>query len=87
MRKKNRGSAHRCVVTHLRSRNADRLASGSRLSHTNRNASSRGPKPVESPGLSTHSGKPLRHHSGGHRTDPEWRAGLAENYDRRVFPV
>ena len=37
-----RGSAHRCGVTHLRSGDVDRLASGGRRSHAGRNASSQG---------------------------------------------
>ncbi len=72
-----RGSAHCCFVMHLRSGNADRLASGGRQSHAFYDGATRAPEPVEFPGFSTHPGKPLRHHSGGHRADPDWRARVA----------
>ena len=36
-------------------------------------------KPVVFPGFSTHPGKQLRRHCGGHRADPDWRARVAEN--------
>ena len=38
-----------------------------------------GPNKLFFPVFQAHPGERLRHHSGGHRADPHWRARVAEN--------
>ena len=67
-----RRSAPRGFVTHVRSGDANRLASGGRQSYACKNEPTRKAESVGFPGFSIHPGKRLRHHFGGHRADPDW---------------